>query len=72
MGFAICKAEQPLKDMELQEKKHNTVKACRKSLQKEPTVNRCLLILDFKAFRSQFKGNHSLGRELQSLATQGK
>ena len=33
-------------------KKHKKIKAYRKSLQKEPTVNRCLLILDLKPFRS--------------------
>ena len=33
-------------------KKHKKIKAYRKSLYKEPTVNRCLLILDLKLFRS--------------------
>ena len=33
-------------------KKHKKIKAYRKSLYKEPTVNRCLLILDLKPFRS--------------------
>ena len=28
------------------------IKAYKKSLQKEPTVNKCLLILDLKPFRS--------------------
>ena len=34
------------------EKKHKKIKAYRKSLYKEPTVNRCLLKLDLKPFRS--------------------
>ena len=33
-------------------KKHKKIKAYRKSLQKEPTVKRCLLILDLKSFKS--------------------
>ena len=33
-------------------KKHKKIKAYRKSVQKEPTVKRCLLILDLKSFRS--------------------
>ena len=32
-------------------KKHKKIKAYRKSLQKEPTVNRCLLILDLQPFK---------------------
>ena len=32
-------------------KKHKKMKAYRKSLYKEPSVNRCLLILDLKQFR---------------------
>ena len=47
LGFTLCKAEQPLQDMDLQ-KKHKKIKAYRKSFYKEPTVNRCLLILDLK------------------------
>ena len=43
-----------------------------KSLYKEPTVNRCLLILGFKPLRSKVKGKHSICRELQSLDVQGK
>ena len=31
-------------------KKHEKIKAYRKSLQKEPKINRCLLILDLKPF----------------------
>ena len=33
-------------------KKHKKTKAHRKSVQKEATVKRCLLILDLKPFRS--------------------
>ena len=54
------------------EKKHKKIKAYRKHLQKEPTINRCLLILDLKPFRSLVKGKHSIGREFQSLAVRGK
>ena len=45
MGCSPCKAEQPLQGKELQEKEAQNIKAYRKSLLKEPTVNRCLLIL---------------------------
>ena len=38
--------------MELKKKKLKKIKAYRSSLEKEPTVNRCLLILDLKPFRS--------------------
>ena len=51
MGFTPRKAEQQLQGMELQEK-HNKIKKYRKSLWKEPTINRYLLILDLKPFRS--------------------
>ena len=44
----------------------------RKSVYKEPTVKRCLLILDLKPLRSYVKGKHSIGREYQSLAVQEK
>ena len=50
LGFTPCKAEQPLQHMELQEKEVH--KANRKSTKKEPTVKRCLLILDLKPLRS--------------------
>ena len=40
----------------------------RKSVQKEPSVKRCLLILDLKPLRSQIKGKHSIGREFQSFS----
>ena len=53
-------------------KKHKNIKAYRKSVQKEPTVKRCLLILELKPRRSQVKGKQSIGRESQSLAVQGK
>ena len=33
-------------------KKNKKIKAYRKSVQKEPTIKRCLLILDLKSFRS--------------------
>ena len=41
-------------------------------LETEPTVKRCLLILDLKPLRSKIKGKHSIGREFQSLAVRGK
>ena len=44
----------------------------RKSVQKEPSVKRCLLILNLKPLRSQVQRNHSTGREFQILAVQGK
>ena len=53
-------------------KKHKKIKAYRKSVQKEPTVKRCLLILDLKSLRSQVKGKCSLCMEFQSLAVRGK
>ena len=43
-------------------KKQKMIKAYRKSLCKEPTVNRYLLILDLKPFRLQVKGKHSVDR----------
>ena len=49
-------------------KKYKKIKAHRKSVYKEPTVKRCLLILDLKLFRSQVKGKYSIGRKFQSLA----
>ena len=39
---------------------------------KEHTVNRYLLILDSKSFRSYVNGKHSIGREFQSLAVREK
>ena len=38
--------------MELQEKEVQKIKAYRKSVRKELTAKRCLLILDLKSFRS--------------------
>ena len=60
-------------DMELQKKKkHKTITAYRKFALKEPTVKRCLLILDIKPLRSQVKGKHSISRKFQNLAVRGK
>ena len=53
-------------------KKHQKITLYMKSVQKEPTVKRCLLILDLKPLRSYMKGKHSIGREFQSLAVRGK
>ena len=53
-------------------KKRKYVKLYRKSVKKEPTVKRCLLILDLRPLRSQVKGNHSIGIEFQSVAVRGK
>ena len=43
--FTPYRAEQPLQGMELKKKRHKNIKAHRKSLLKEPTINRCRLIL---------------------------
>ena len=53
-------------------KMYKKIKASIKSVQKEPTVKMCLLILDLKQFRSQVKRKHSIGREFQSLAVRRK
>ena len=53
-------------------KKHKKVKAYRKSVWKEPTVKRCLLILDLKPLKSKVRGKHSIGKKIQSLAVRGK
>ena len=55
-------------------KKRSTKKITRyrKSVQKEPTVKRYLLLLDLKPIRSQVKEKHSIGREIQSLVVRGK
>ena len=53
-------------------KKHKKSKAYRKFLYKEPTVTRCLLILEVKPFRLQVKGKHSIGTEFQSLVVRGE
>ena len=59
-------------DWSYKKKKHKKIKAYRKSVWKEPTAKKCLLILDLKPFRSQVKGKHSIGREFQSLTVRGK
>ena len=46
-------------------RKFNKIKAYTKSVLKESTVKRWLLILDFKPFTSQLKGKHCIGREFQ-------
>ena len=51
LRFTPCKAEQPLQGMELQKNKHKKIEAYKECLYKEPTLNRCLLILDIKPFR---------------------
>ena len=54
-------------------KKHKKLKhRYKKSVQKGPTVKRCLLILYLKPLRSQVKVKYSIGREFQSLAVPGK
>ena len=53
-------------------KQNKKIELYRKSLQKEPTVKRCPLTLDLNPFRSWVKGKHSIGREFQGLAVQGK
>ena len=55
-----------------EKKKHTKIKAYIKSVQKEPTVERCLLVRDLNSLRSEVKGNHSIGREFQNLAVRGK
>ena len=55
-------------DPQKDKKKHKKMKAYRKSVQKEPTFKKCLLILDFKPLRLQVEGKHSIGREFQTLA----
>ena len=52
--------------------KHKKTAAYRKSVWKEPTVKRCLLILALKPLRSYIKGKHSIGREFQSLTVWAK
>ena len=58
------------KSWSYKKKIHKKIKANRKSLYKEPTFNRCLLmlILDLKQFRSLVKEKHYIGREIQGLA----
>ena len=52
LRFTPCKAEEPLRGMELQEKEAQKIKAYWKSFKKELTVKWCLLILDLKPLRS--------------------
>ena len=54
LGFTPRKSEQPLQSMELQEKEAQKMKSFRKSLQKESTVNRCLLVLDVHSYKGGF------------------
>ena len=60
LGFTPCKSEQSRQGMELQEKEASKDYSNRKSLQKEPPGNRCLLILDLKLLRLQVKDKHSI------------
>ena len=53
-------------------KKHKKIKAYGKSVQKEPTVKRCLLILHLKPLRLLVKRKHSIGRTFYSLAVRGR
>ena len=62
----------PLVTWSYKKKKHKKITAYRKSVYKEPTVKRCLLILDSKPLRSKVKRKHSIGREFQDLAVRGK
>ena len=43
-------------------KKYKKIKAYRKSIYKEPTGKKCLIILDLNQFRSWAKGKHSIGK----------
>ena len=72
MTFIISQAEQPLRGMELQEKEVQKDKAYRKSVWKEPIVERCLFILDLQSVISLVKGKYSVGRKFQGLAVRGK
>ena len=63
MGFNTCKAEQPLKGMELQEKEAQKDHSIQDICLEKRTVKRCLLILDLKPLRSYVEGKHSIGRE---------
>ena len=48
------------------------LKTNKKVIWNEAKDKKCLLTLDSKLFRSKVSGNHSLEREFQSLAVQGK
>ena len=67
LGFTPCKAEQPLRNMELQEKKvlkdYRIQEICKKRTKSKVSVNSNL-----KSFRSEVKRKHSIYREFQSLA----
>ena len=52
--------------------KYKKIKTYKKSVWKEPTVKRCLLIPDLKPFRSYVKEKHPIGREFQHLAVQAR
>ena len=52
LGFTLCKAEQPLQGIELQEKEAQKRLQHTGNLFREPTVKGCLLILDLKPLRS--------------------
>ena len=72
MSFTPYRTEQPLQDMELQEKEEdNAENRIGKLIKWSPKI-KCLLILDVKPFRSQVKGMHYAGKEVQSLAVLGK
>ena len=49
LRFTPCKAEQPLRGMELQEKDRKILKHTGNLFRKKPTSKRCLLILDLKS-----------------------
>lgn len=71
LGFILCKAEQPLGDMGLQEKEENNEKNIRKIFRKR-SKKKMPITLHFKLFRSDVKGKHSVGRDFQSLAARRK
>ena len=51
--------------MQLQQKEDKKIKACSKSVQKEPTGKIYLLTVDLKPLGPYIKGKHSTGREIQ-------
>ena len=62
-----------LKEKEEQEQEISLkLKHTRNLFKKECTDERCLLILNLKAFGSYVKGKHSIVREFQSLTVGGK
>ena len=52
-------------------RKQKKIKAYRKSLYKEATVKRYLLMLDLMPLRSKVKGKYSIGREFQNVDVRG-